>query len=159
MVGWTAVTGSHSQESPKKQTALGVQQDYQIVKPPKVITAAQQAKIDADAALAQEVLNEAGSRLAKQREYDALIASAGRTGVNWDGIARCETGGDWSVRGPIYSGALGMRNDGWRQSIKDYWDGWFPSDAGLASKEQQIVVAEWQHDGTGLSGWGCKAYG
>lgn len=165
MVGWTAMTGSHSQESPKKQTALGVQQDYQIVKPPKVITAAQQAKIDADAALAQEVLNEAGSRLAEQKKYDALIATAGRTGVNWNAIAFCETEGNWQMSGPRYSGGVGFANSTWTGAMHGKWiwsnyrDLGFAENAGDASREEQIIVAERVYDKLGLSGWGCKAYG
>ena len=61
-----------------------------------------------------------------------------KTGVNWDGIARCETGGNWSMRGASYSGGLGFYNGTWNS----FGGRQFASNAGLASREQQIVVAE-----------------
>ena len=51
-----------------KQPAPRVQQDYKIVEQPKAIGVAQQKEIDADAALALGILNEAGSRLAEERK-------------------------------------------------------------------------------------------
>lgn len=62
------ILGCSSVIAPSKQTAPRVQQDYKIVKEPKVIGVAQQKKIDADAALALGILNEAGSRLAEERK-------------------------------------------------------------------------------------------
>lgn len=164
MVGWTAVTGSHSQESPKKQTALGVQQDYQIVEEPKVITAAQQEKIDADAALAQEVLAQASRCLAEGTaghklvrgcpEYNKVIATAGRTGVNWDRLANCETERNWQHQ-TKYDGGLGILHVAWVQfGGRD-----FAAYGSQATREEQIVVAERLYDSYRLSGWGCKAYG
>ena len=78
-----------------------------------------------------------------------------KTGVNWDGIARCETGGNWSMRGASFSGGLGFYNGTW----SSFGGRQFASNAGLASREQQIVVAERVYARYGLSGWGCQAYG
>jgi Transglycosylase-like domain len=78
-----------------------------------------------------------------------------KTGVNWDGIARCETGGNWSMRGASYSGGLGFYNGTWTS----FGGRQFASNAGSASREQQIVVAERVYARYGLSGWGCRAYG
>lgn len=75
--------------------------------------------------------------------------------ANWDAIARCETGGNWSMRGSRYSGGLGFANT--------TWDGFggreFAWNAGAATREQQIVVAERVYDRFGLSGWGCRRFG
>lgn len=77
------------------------------------------------------------------------------TGVNWDGIANCETGGNWSMQGSRFSGGLGFANTTW----SGFGGGQFASNAGQATREQQIVVAERVYARYGLSGWGCRAYG
>jgi hypothetical protein len=78
-----------------------------------------------------------------------------KTGVNWDGIARCETGGNWSMRGASFSGGLGFYNGTWSA----FGGRQFAPNAGMATREQQIVVAERVYARYGLSGWGCRAYG
>ena len=78
-----------------------------------------------------------------------------KTGVNWDGIAQCETAGNWSMHGAKFSGGLGFYNGTWNS----FGGRQFASNAGSATREQQIVVAERVYARYGLSGWGCKAYG
>ena len=78
-----------------------------------------------------------------------------KTGVNWDGIARCETAGNWQMRGSSFSGGLGFYNGTWNS----FGGRQFAPNAGMASREQQIVVAERVYARFGLSGWGCRAYG
>ncbi len=78
-----------------------------------------------------------------------------KTGVNWDGIASCETGGNWSMQGGSFSGGVGFANSTWN----GFGGREFAPNAGMASREQQIVVAERVYARYGLSGWGCKAYG
>lgn len=80
----------------------------------------------------------------------------------WDRMARCETGGNWSMTGPSYSGGVGFYNKTW-----DAWGGReFADKAGNATREQQIIVANrvatqgWQGpkffvEPVGYSGWGC----
>jgi len=174
MVGWTAVVGSHSQESPKKQTALGVQQDYKIVKQPTVIGVAQQKKIDADAALAQEVLSQASKCLSEGSPgyrtirgcpvYNKIIATAGtRFNVDWDKLSMCETGGEsgtktdseptggnWFDTTGAYPGGLGMMRAAWRQD--NIYD--FPANAGNATRLEQIVVSENTY-ARAPDGWSC----
>lgn len=120
------------------------------------------AKAWRDAAIAQAVIDEAAARLdAEQAAWErahaeaALIATAGRTGVNWDGIAMCETQGNWKMQGPRFSGGVGFYNGTWNA----FGGRQFAPNAGLATREQQIVVAERVYDAFGLSGWGCRAYG
>jgi len=88
-------------------------------------------------------------------EAARAAAMTPRTGVDWDGIATCETGGNWSMQGSSYSGGLGFANTTW----SGYGGHEFASNAGQASREEQIVVAERVYAEHGLSGWGCKAYG
>ena len=80
---------------------------------------------------------------------------ARHTNVDWDGIARCETGGNWHMSGSTFSGGLGFANSTW----SGFGGRQFAPNAGMASREQQIVVAERVYARYGLSGWGCRRYG
>ena len=95
------------------------------------------------------------ARIAAAVEAARAAKLARRTNVDWDGIAECETGGNWSMQGSSYSGGVGFANTTW----SGYGGGEFAPNAGQASREEQIVVAERVHAEHGLSGWGCKAYG
>jgi uncharacterized protein YabE (DUF348 family) len=69
----------------------------------------------------------------------------------WDRIAQCETAGNWGMQGPIFSGGLGFYNGTW-----DSFGGRdFAPNAGLATREQQIIVAERIRSSVGIGGWGC----
>jgi hypothetical protein len=94
-------------------------------------------------------------RIAAAVEAARAAKMARRTNVNWDSIATCETGGNWSMQGSSYSGGLGFANTTW----SGFGGGEFASNAGQATREEQIVVAERVYDEYGLSGWGCKAHG
>jgi hypothetical protein len=101
-------------------------------------------------------------RLAAEAAAQAAAAAASyaekmksHTGVNWDGIATCETGGNWSMQGSSFSGGLGFANTTW----SGYGGGEFAPNAGQATREEQIVVAERVYAEHGLSGWGCKRAG
>jgi len=70
-------------------------------------------------------------------------SSTGRSGVNWDAVARCESGGQWNHgqvtnRYGTFSGGLMIMNSAWRQ----YGGTQFAPYAGAASKAEQIIVAE-----------------
>jgi hypothetical protein len=94
-------------------------------------------------------------RVAAAVEAARKAAMAQRTSVNWDSIAQCETGGNWSMQGSSYSGGVGFANTTWN----GFGGREFAPNAGQATREQQIVVAERVYDRYGLSGWGCKAHG
>ncbi len=117
------------------------------------------AHIPVEAALVSRarVRDEAKLRDAQQAAFYAAVVEYFRpkTGVNWDAIARCETGGNWSMRGSQYSGGLGFYNGTWSA----FGGGQFASNAGSATREQQIVVAERVYHRYGLSGWGCRRFG
>jgi uncharacterized protein YabE (DUF348 family) len=69
----------------------------------------------------------------------------------WDRIAACETGGNWGFVGPSYSGGLGFYNGTW-----DAFGGRkYAPNAGLATREQQIIVAMEIQRKVGIGGWGC----
>ena len=96
----------------------------------------------------------------QQAQLAAFYAAAAeyyrpKTGVNWDGIAQCETASNWQMQGRTFSGGLGFYNGTWT----GFGGREFAPNAGMASREQQIVVAERVYARFGLSGWGCRAYG
>ncbi|GFG74766.1 transglycosylase family protein [Mycobacterium botniense] len=65
-------------------------------------------------------------------------ASAATDG-EWDQVARCESGGNWSINtGNGYQGGLQFSRGTWAA----HGGGEFAPSANLASREQQIVVAE-----------------
>lgn len=67
--------------------------------------------------------------------------------VNWDAIAECESGGDWSTNtGNGYSGGLQFSPSTWQA----YGGSGDPSNA---SREEQIAVAERVLDGQGIGAW------
>jgi hypothetical protein len=104
----------------------------------------------------------------RPRQAPALLVAAGVTGsaiaipllgaaaanaadgTTWDKVAECETGGSWSENsGNGYYGGLQMSQDEWdKYGGLDY----APS-ADLASRSQQIAVAEKILDAKGTSAW------
>lgn len=77
----------------------------------------------------------------------------------WDQLAQCESGGNWGYP-PVsggYSGGIMFHIGTWRSNGGDE----FAPDAYLASREQQIIVAERVLAGSGWGAWpGCsRKYG
>lgn len=89
-----------------------------------------------------------------------VTASGSTAGLNlanaamWDKVAQCESGGNWSINtGNGYYGGLQFLTSTWLA----YGGGQFAPRADLASREQQITVANRVYATSGLSQWGCKA--
>ncbi len=80
----------------------------------------------------------------------AQEADAARNTV-WDRMAQCETGGNWAMRGSRFSGGVGFANSTWSA----FGGQQFASNAGLATRDQQIVVAERVRAAVGYNAWGC----
>jgi len=79
-------------------------------------------------------------------------ASGGSSGVNWDAIADCESSGNWHINtGNGYYGGLQFDIRTWLGA----GGGAYASRADLASREQQIAVAEAVYASRGLSPWAC----
>jgi uncharacterized protein YabE (DUF348 family) len=71
----------------------------------------------------------------------------------WDRVAQCESGGNWHINtGNGYYGGLQFSISTWLA----YGGGQFASRADLASREQQITVANRAYADNGLSQWSCK---
>ncbi|MCH6471101.1 transglycosylase family protein [Sinomonas terrae] len=70
----------------------------------------------------------------------------------WDKIAQCESGGNWAANtGNGYYGGLQFDVSSWMAN----GGGQYAPNASLASKAQQIAVANTYYAKSGLSPWGC----
>ncbi|WP_279387900.1 transglycosylase family protein [Streptacidiphilus pinicola] len=80
-----------------------------------------------------------------------------RSEVNWDRIARCESGGDWAINtGNGYYGGLQFNQSTWRSNGGLA----YAPRADLADREQQIDVADHLASRRGLEPWPvCGAWG
>ena len=83
---------------------------------------------------------------------DAAPAPSGGWSVNWDAIATCESGQNWSINtGNGYYGGLQFDIGTWLSN----GGGEYAERADLASKDQQIAIAERVYASRGLSPWAC----
>ena len=74
----------------------------------------------------------------------------------WSKVNICEEGGNWHVRGSIYSGGLGMRNDVWSYYSRGMG---FSASAADATPVQQVAVAKKINTGYGVPDQnGCHAW-
>ncbi len=68
----------------------------------------------------------------------------------WDRLAQCESGGNWAINtGNGYFGGLQFLGSTWNA----YGGRELAARADLATREQQIVVAERIHDDVGYGAW------
>ena len=81
----------------------------------------------------------------------ATVGSAGAApSHNWDGVARCESGGNWHINtGNGFYGGVQFSASTWRA----YGGGAYASRADLASKSAQIAIAERVLRGQGRGAW------
>jgi LysM repeat protein len=87
----------------------------------------------------------------------STAAPASSGGANWSAIAACESGGNWSANtGNGFYGGLQFTEQTWL----GYGGGQYASSANLATKAQQIAVAERVLAGQGIGAWpACGAGG
>jgi LysM repeat protein len=77
-------------------------------------------------------------------------AAQAKSGVNWDAVAQCESGGNWSINtGNGYYGGLQFTRGTW----KAYGGTKYASTANRASRAEQIAVAERVLHGQGIGAW------
>jgi len=70
--------------------------------------------------------------------------------VNWDAIAQCESGGNWSINtGNGFYGGLQFTRGTWRA----YGGAKYASTADKASRSEQIRIAEKVLNGQGIGAW------
>jgi LysM repeat protein len=79
-----------------------------------------------------------------------LSSAANASSVNWDAIANCESSGNWAINtGNGFYGGLQFTQSTWDA----YGGGSYASRADLASRDQQIAVAEKVLAGQGIGAW------
>lgn len=79
-----------------------------------------------------------------------LAPSAHAETVNWEAIAACESGGNWAINtGNGYYGGVQFAPSTW----SGHGGGEFAPSAHLATREQQIVVAERVLRSQGIGAW------
>jgi len=84
-------------------------------------------------------------------------APAPTSGANWDGLAQCESGGNWAANtGNGYYGGLQFHPRTWT----GFGGGAYAARADLATREQQIAIAEKVLAVQGRGAWpGCSNIG
>lgn len=76
--------------------------------------------------------------------------SSGGGGLDWDAVAACESGGDWSINtGNGFYGGLQFDYGTWLA----YGGGAYAPTANLASRSEQIAIATKLYDARGSSPW------
>jgi LysM repeat protein len=77
-------------------------------------------------------------------------AASADSGVNWDAVAQCVSGGNWGINtGNGYYGGLQVTPGTWRAT----GGGQYANQANQASREQQIAVAERVLRSQGIGAW------
>jgi len=77
-------------------------------------------------------------------------AAHASSGVNWDAVAQCESGGNWGIsNGNGFYGGLQFNRGTWRAN----GGGRYASTANRASRTQQIAIAEKVLHGSGIGAW------
>src|SRR6478672_11397482 len=90
----------------------------------------------------------------------AALALAGPASAapnsTWDAVAQCESSGNWAINtGNGYYGGLQFSQSTWNA----YGGQQYASRADLASREEQIAVAEQTLAGQGWGAWACAYAG
>lgn len=84
--------------------------------------------------------------------YEHILAAPHR--ADWERVARCETGGNWRAKGSRFSGGVGFANTTWNA----YGGRRYAANAGDATEDQQILVADRIANPAGLDLHGCRGW-
>lgn len=121
------------------ETQKAIDEAAAAVREAERVIAAEQAKLAREKAAAAAAARAARSATSVRPRPSEAVSG----GSVWDSLARCESGGNWSINtGNGYYGGLQMNMDFWRS----YGRGVAPR-PDLASREQQIAAAERARDG------------
>ena len=74
--------------------------------------------------------------------------------AKWQKVAQCEEGGNWHVRGPIYSGGLGITEVNWMA-----YGGWIYGAEYAATPAEQVYIAMKIQAAHGYAGYVPDQYG
>jgi hypothetical protein len=79
-------------------------------------------------------------------------AGSAKAASVWDSVASCESGGNWHINtGNGYYGGLQFTQSTW----ETYGGTAYAARADLATKDQQIAIAEKVYAARGLQPWAC----
>ncbi len=96
------------------------------------------------------------SRVPSPAPVPRIVAYGTQADWHWDALANCESGGRWDTVDPAtgaqYDGGLGIYRPTWRA----FGGQEFASNAGLATREQQIIVGQRIYSAHGWGAWGCS---
>ncbi|GAB3274053.1 resuscitation-promoting factor [Sinomonas notoginsengisoli] len=142
-------------EAETKVLAKGV--DGQIEKKYQLVTVdgreAQRTLVSQDvikAPVPEKIL--VGTKPKARQNSGAAAAPAANAGM-WDRIAQCESSGNWAANtGNGYYGGLQFDVSSWMAN----GGGQYAPNASLATREQQIAVANAYYAKAGLAPWGCR---
>ena len=132
----TVAAGDQEQPRPPRRAAL-------TIDPPLA-----RASAAAEEARAQQLMN---TVVFEHAVFERAVAEKAKRESIWDAIAACETQGNWSMRGSSFSGGVGFANTAW----SSFGGHEFAPNAGQATREQQIIVAERIRARVGMGAWGC----
>lgn len=106
-------------------------------------------------AVAETVSRPAATTQQSQQRNTGAAAPAVSSGSVWDSIAQCESGGNWAINtGNGYQGGLQFSPSTWNA----YGGQEYAPSANLATREQQIAVAEKVQASQGWGAWpACTA--
>jgi hypothetical protein len=111
---------------------------------------------ESSAAASSSGSGSAGSSDSGSSSSAAAPVSSGSSGVNWDGIANCESTNNWSINtGNGYYGGLQFDISTWNSAGGSA----YAARPDQASREQQIAVAENLYASRGTSPWACAGAG
>jgi hypothetical protein len=95
-------------------------------------------------------LHRAVGMMAASLAGSVALAGPAHADINWEAIAHCESGGNWSINtGNGYFGGLQFSRSTWRA----YGGGKYADTANRASKSEQIRIAERVVQGQGIGAW------
>jgi Transglycosylase-like domain len=89
-----------------------------------------------------------------KKRYDdgwGIVNAAWPRAADWDSVAQCETGQRWDWNSGTFQGALGIHYAAW----DEFRYGDIPSEGYLASRLEQMLVAERIYNTHGIYAWGC----
>jgi Transglycosylase-like domain len=139
----TLTVDAADEESPRSPRKASVAVDPPLAR----------ASAAVERARAEQQMNAAvfGRAVFERAVFERVVAEKTKRDSIWDAVAACETQGNWGMRGSSYSGGLGFANAAWSA----FGGHEFAPNAGQATREEQIVVAERIRARVGMRAWGC----
>jgi len=118
---------------------------------PGVDTITWRARVENGTEVGQTML----SQVTTAAPVSRLVGYGTKADWHWDALANCETGGKWNTVDPAgaqgYDGGLGIYRPNWIH----YGGLAYAPNAGLATREEQIIVAQRIYNDYGWQAWGC----